>query len=187
LIVIAVVVVLAAVGAAVLLRPTSAGESPHPAALDRARESADALPRDPTRLAKLGFDPASSRRVASHLYLVRRAGGQLCQMVVHDNGGGGGGCGPAGEFFHGNEIVVGTGWDGRPSNPTSVWVAGVGRRNVAAVRIHFGAVTREVALTTDDGFYYEATAEDLAAGFPTTIDAVGANGRVLATYPLPQG
>jgi hypothetical protein len=182
--VLAAAAVVALVFGAVLLEPTSAGDGPTPAAADRARVPGDVLPARMSRLAQVGFDPASSRRVAPHLYLVRRNASELCQVVVHDTGGGGGACGPADEFFGGRLLAVGTGAEG-PS--AGEWIAGVGRKNVAAVRIHLGAQTHDVSLTKDGGFYYESTPEEAAAEPAASIDALGPSGKVLASYPLPQG
>jgi hypothetical protein len=179
--------VLVVVFGAVWLERTSAGDEPRPAALDRARVPSDALPAGLDPLADRGFDLATSRRVASHLYLVQRAGGEVCQVVAHDDGGGGGACGPADEFFGGKLVAFGTGQNGEPSQPSSFWIAGVARRRVASVRIHFGAVEHDVVLTNDGGFYYEATPQELATGPATAIDALGRSGKLLASYPIPGG
>jgi|GEM_PF-5051718 hypothetical protein len=162
----------------------ASGEQP-PSVLQRPAQPSDALPMTVRERALAeGFDLSSARRISSGTYVIRRNGGFLCLVSVAR--GMSGGCNPAGSFFHGEQLVYGISEEGMPNAPSYLRVAGVARGEVAKVRLRFDGLTLETATSSDGGFAIEATADALAHGRPTALDAIGKNGRVLRTYSLPE-
>jgi hypothetical protein len=160
------------------------GEQP-PSVLQRSARPSDALPVDVRERARAqGFDISSARRIAPGTFVVRRNGGFLCVVTVAR--GMSGGCNPAGSFFHGQELVYGISEEGMPNAPSYLRVAGVAREEVAKVRLRFDGVVLESPVSPDGGFAVEATADDLAHGRPTKLEAIGKDGRVLGSYSLPK-
>ena len=161
----------------------ASGESPPPA-LQRPARASDALPEAVRGgAAAQGFDLSSARRISPGTYVMRRKGGLLCLVSVGK--GMSGGCNPADSFFHGQPVVFGTSEEGPPSAPTYVRIAGVAREDVAEVRVRFDDATLVTATSADGGFAIEATPAVLAHGAPTTLEAIGKDGRVLRSYSLP--
>jgi hypothetical protein len=162
----------------------ASGESP-PSAVQRPARASDALPEAlRERAVAAGFALSSTRRIAPGTYVIRRNGGLLCLVSVGK--GMSGGCNPEERFFHGQQVVYGISEEGTPSVPSYLRIAGVARDDVAEVRVRFGSVTLETAISEDGGFAIEATPAALAHGRPTTLDAIDKDGRVLRSYSLPK-
>jgi hypothetical protein len=162
-----------------------ASTEPEPAAFARARSATDALPtRAVQGLQRLALQPASSRRVTSETFLVRRDG-ELCLVTLFRESVNAG-CSPAGAFFRDRPVVFGIDEFGGPTAFTEIRISGVARPAVALVRAHFGDTTLTSAPTADGGFEISATGRQLIDGRPTELEVLGRNGKVIAEFDLPQ-
>jgi hypothetical protein len=163
----------------------ASGEQP-PTAVQRPARDSDALPaavRD--RAVAAGLELSSARRISADTYVMRRRGSLLCLVSVAR--GMSAGCNPEARFFHGEKVVFGISEEGAPDAPGYLRIAGVAREDVAKIRVRFDGATLEAATSADGGFAVEATARALAHGRPTTLEAIGKDGKVLRTYSLPSG
>ena len=173
-------------GAVSFVGSVRANEEAPPSALERPARPSDALPDTlRARARALGLASATARRLAPAIYLARRAGGLLC--LVTTGRGLAASCNPERTFFHGEKLVFGLAEEGDPAAPASVWIAGIARPDVAKVRARFGVTSLEAPTSADGGFSIRATPAALAQGRPTTLDALGNDGRVLQSYDLPSG
>jgi hypothetical protein len=167
---------------------SGAGQEALPKALLRDRVARDALPaRVVGALDEVGFETRSSRAVARGIYLVERdMSGEEHLCLVSTNGGAlGSGCNPKASFFHGQTLLWSIDEKGKPSAPTWLSISGVVTPKVRAVRANFGGISLKSEVTPDGGFVIEATDEALAAGRPTTLEALNQAGGVVTTIALP--
>jgi hypothetical protein len=163
---------------------SSAGSGSLPAALERPRSAADALPPLAAAAAShLGFRTDESRRVAPATFLVPRQPDRLCVLSVFRNELPYG-CSEASDFFDEDQVVASVVQDGRPGAPTRLRVFGVARSEVRAVRIVFRGVSRTVPTSGDHGFSFDADSTALGAGDPVRVDALDEHGDVLEAQPL---
>jgi hypothetical protein len=175
-----------AVGSAagLVVHHSSAGSGRVPAAVERPRTAADALPPLAAAAAShLGFNADESRRVAPATFLVPREPDRLCVLSVFRNELPYG-CSDASDFFHNDQVVTSVVEDGRPGAPTRLRVFGVARSGVRAVRIVFRGMSRTVTASGDHGFSFDADPTALEAGDPIRVDALDAHGDVLEAQPL---
>jgi hypothetical protein len=166
---------------------SSAGPNPAPAALARARVAADALPAEFSRgVSEKHLNAAGSRRVDAQIWLVPSTDGRtLCMAGVHSGGALSMSCNPAGDFFNEKQLVWGISEQGQPSAPSSAEVMGVARAGVSTVVVHFGSATRQADVAADGGFTVTGDAAALAAGPPSSLDALDAGGKLLEHDELP--
>jgi hypothetical protein len=141
-----------------------------PAAVDRARTVADAVPTDiSTRAAGFGLDLADSRKLATDVYLVRASDGGYCSLTED-----GVTCGRPPDIF-GHDPALYTLNTTRTDIGALVELAGAVRRDVAAVRVdgvpHF--------VTRDGGFSFSLATR------PTLIEFIGKDGDILHTEEVP--
>lgn len=175
----------------------TASSNPSPIALQRSATAADALPSTVSSLLNSqGFVTASSRKVASSLYLVPKSDGSLCMVSIGTLPGGTVsshiGCQPSSNFFNGGQLIYGIGGGGPGS--TTLHVAGIAPAGVSQVRVAIGGSTITTQPTSDGGFSVDVPVSNgmtapTSAGSPSTsagsIAAIDAGGKVLQSYTLP--
>ena len=181
---IAVTIAGAAAGAVatVALRNGNAGTPVGIAALERPRKAGDEIVTN-LPLARAGYELGTSRRVAHDFYVLER-GPEVCMLRLRRPGASAG-CAPKGDFFGRRALAFGADNDGHPANPTSLTFYGIGRPDVAAVRIRFARAERTVSLNADHAFVYEADEATLEAGRIVAVEALRRDGSVIESTPGP--
>jgi hypothetical protein len=168
----------------------AAGSNPLPVALERPATASDALPSAVAQqMRSLGYDTASSREVAPGVFLLSRSDGMLCSVTF----GGpsdpiGSGCQSATDFFAGNPIVFGVSEHGSPASPSDIRIAGVAQPDVTEVRLAVGDSVANANPTSDGGFVLQMSGSAVPASSDASLgslQALGHDGKVLASYSLP--
>jgi hypothetical protein len=188
-------VALAAMGLGVgvaTLAITAVGDSaaplPPPAAMLRARTSADVLPSAFRKdIGPFTLAASSSRRTGQSIYLVPSADGKLlCMTTLTASGAQATTCNPASDFFQGRDVVFGVSEYGPPDSPTDVQIVGIVRPEVKRVDVRFpDGDAAVVNVEAEGGFVYSAPRAKLVAGPPTELLAVNGDGAVVDRQSIP--
>jgi hypothetical protein len=183
--------VAAGFAAFILTQSVLASRAELPAASNRARTEADALPAKLQAAAQdLGLQLDTSRSIAPNLYLVAGSSAivgndQLC--ILNTAYGLSLGCNPESNFYQGEVLRFGIAEQGPPDAPSDLTLAGIAQPNVASVRMMLPSGPVEAMPTSDGGFAIHADASQLLNGRPTELDALNSSGATIATFELPQG